>query len=406
MTIANPSLRILGVTVERVANFRSQPNGKSTGLYAALDRRYEVVGTIRPELLKLERYCVKLRYFHRDRDRWQQHAALNPWMFKRRTLSVQHQLEPLRDAYDLIVLLHAMHAPGLYPHARPYVITTDNTYLLSERYYRPWAPLSGRERNERLRLERDTLQRAAFLFPRSEWLRHSMIDDYGCDPARVIRVGGGSNIHVGSLEGKRYDTQTAIFVGEGFERKGGTTLLQAWELVRRRLPEAQLWIVGPQPRQSTLPGVRWFGHVADRNRLSELYAQSSVFVLPSIFEPWGHVFFEAMGHGLPCIGSDCCAMPEIITQGTTGLLAPPAEPEPLADALVTLLGDPHLAERMGRRAYADVVENHTWDHVVDRMAPYIEQFGPRGVDLPWVSRLAASQGLPHEASTEGLPYKV
>ena len=284
-------------------------------------------------------------------------------------------MAPLRGSYDLIVQLHTMHTPGFYPHERPYVISTDNTYALSDRYYAPWAPLRGRERRERLQLERQAFQRAAFLFPRSDWLRQSLIEDYGCDPARVIRVGGGSNIHVASLEGKRYDSQAALFVGYGFARKGGATLLRSWEFVRRRLPEAQLWIVGPQPpRAVELPGVRWFGHVTDRSVLSDLYARATAFVMPSVFEPWGHVFFEAMGHGLPCIGTDCCAMPEIITHGVTGLIVPPAEPEPLASALVALLGAPQLAERLGQQAYADVLYNHTWDNVVDRMAPYIEQF--------------------------------
>ncbi len=52
-----------------------------------------------------------------------------------------------------------------------------------------------------------------------------------------------------------------------------------------------------------------------------------MFVLPSKFDAWGHVFVEAMGNGLPCIGTNCCAMPEIIEEGVTGRLVPRADPE-------------------------------------------------------------------------------
>ena len=49
------------------------------------------------------------------------------------------------------------------------------------------------------------------------------------------------------------------------------------------------------------------------------------------------------------------------------------EPEPLAHALIDLLGNPAEAERMGRTAHAGVTSSETWDHVTARMAPYIER---------------------------------
>jgi glycosyltransferase involved in cell wall biosynthesis len=104
---------------------------------------------------------------------------------------------------------------------------------------------------------------------------------------------------VRSLEGKRYDSQVALFVGIDFERKGGPVLLRAWRAVRAPLPDAELWVVGPK-------------------------------------------------HG-------------------------PPEPGRLTDALVSLLSDPERAALMGRRGHAEVLTEHTWDRVADRMAPYLEQ---------------------------------
>ncbi|HEY0604214.1 MAG TPA: glycosyltransferase family 4 protein [Herpetosiphonaceae bacterium] len=366
-------IRILGLTMDRVGDFRN-PTAKNAGMYAALDRRFGVVDVIRPSLPRPEQYYNKLRNLHPDRDYWRIRASLNPWAFKRRTAQAEQHLQRRDGQYDLIVQLHTLLSPGDLTKRRPFVLTTDNTYRLCERYYADWAPLRGRQRDEWIKMERATYQQAEFLFPRSNWLRRSMIEDYGCDPDRVIRVGCGANHVRPSLEGKRYDRPIALFVGYELKRKGGYVLLKAWERVQRALPEAELWFVGPdQPKGKQPGGVRWLGRVDNREALHEIYSQASVFVLPALFEPWGHVFTEAMGEGLPCIVSDRCAMPEIVEHGKTGLVVPAAEPEPLADALIQLLGDLDQAQQMGRQAHASILHDNTWDDMIERMAPYIEQ---------------------------------
>jgi glycosyltransferase involved in cell wall biosynthesis len=371
--MSDRSITLLGLSMERVAGFRSDPSAKSAGLYAALDRRYRLVDVLRPAPSQLSFYMGKLRHFHPDRNLWRSRASLAPEMFRRRSAVAEQLLRERDGSYELIVQLHTLFAPGRPRPDRPYVLHTDNTYVLSERHFPQWAPLRGRARDSWVAMEGATYRGAAFLFPRSEFLRRSLIDDYGCDPARVIRVGGGANFSPVALDGKPYDRQVALFVGSDFARKGGETLLAAWRLVARMLPGAQLWIVGPKrPLAPPQPGVRWLGHVGDRAELARIYAAATLFVMPSIFEPWGHVFFEAMAHGLPCVGSDHGATPEIVQQGRTGLLAPKEQPDALALALVTLLRDPALAEELGRAGHADTASGHSWDDVVARMAPYLE----------------------------------
>ena len=372
MTKGSRHARIL-LAGQSVDDFRHR-RSRNAGLFAVLDGRYDIAGTIEPHLPRLEDYAIKLRYVHPDRDAWRSRAGLSPWAFRRLTEVAEKKLRPWDGDYDLILLVQTLFSPGLLSRGRRYLVYTDNIHTLTARYFPAWSPLSGRDRAKRIQLERATCRAARFVFAKTDFLRDALVDDYGCDPERVIRVGSGSNIMVHALDGKRYDGQVALFVGIDFERKGGSVLLRSWRAVRERLPDAELWVVGPKrrPAAADQPGVRWHGFVDDRRELAGLYARATVFVLPSLFEPWGGVLMEARGHGLPCIGTDRGGFRESIEEGVNGLMVPAGEAEPLADALISLLGDPARAEEMGRHGHSEVLTEHTWERVADRMAPYLE----------------------------------
>jgi glycosyltransferase involved in cell wall biosynthesis len=357
-------MRVLGLSLDPTIDFRRDPGGKNAGLFAALDRRWGVVGTARPELDRAALTARRLLRFHPDRERWRRRTNLDPGTFAARTAVAERLLSVWEGRYDIVMQLHTLCGPGTRP--RRYALHTDANYLLTERHYPEGAPLRGRRRDHYLALEGDVYRRAAWLFPRSEWLRRSFIVDYGCDPARVVAVGGGANLALADLHGRRWDSRTAVFVGLDLARKGGDALLRAWARVRQRVPGARLVMVGATG--PAVDGVEWRGHLKDRAAVAAAYAEAAVFVMPSLYEPWGHVFQEAMAAGLPCIGASCCAMPEIIRDGVDGRLVPPGDADALADALVELLGDPAQAEAMGRAGHAAVTAGRTWDHVVDRMA--------------------------------------
>ena len=373
MTEGSRHARIL-LAGQSVDDFRRRAS-RNSGLFAVLDERYEIAGAVEPRMPRLEDYAIKLRYVRPNRDAWRSRAGLSPWTFRRLTEVAEKELRPWDGRYDVILLVQTLFSPGLLSRGRNYLVYTDNIHALTARYFPAWSPLSGRDRAKRIRLERATCRAARYMFAKTDFVRDALIDDYGCEPERVVRVGSGSNIMVHSLDGKRYDGQVALFVGIDFERKGGPVLLRAWRAVRERLPDAELWIVGPKrrPAAAEQPGVRWHGFVSDRKRLAELYGQATAFVLPSLFEPWGGVLMEARGHGLPCIGTDRGGFRESIDDGVNGVLVPAGEAEPLAEALVNLLGDPDRAARMGRHGHREVLTEHTWERVADRMAPYIEQ---------------------------------
>jgi alpha-maltose-1-phosphate synthase len=359
--------RLLGAALEPLADYHEQRT-RTSRLFVELERLFPIAGFVRPVLRGPADWAIKARAFHPQRDAWRGRAWLSPKAFRLRTELAGRELSRREGDYDVVLQLQTLFAPG-EPPAHPYAVYTDNTYTLTRRHYPAWAPLGEAAAREWIELEQATCRNAAVVFATSEWAQRAVVDDYGCDPERVVSVGAGSNL-VAEVAGKGYSPPVALFVGNKYELKGVPTLLRAWELVRRELPQARLRVVGLDSR-GEVPGVEWLGWVTDRAVLEREYAQASVFVLPSRFEAFATALLEAMGSGLPCVATAVGGSPEIVTEGETGLLVPPDDAEALAAALSQLLSDPTRAERLGRAGHARVLERLNWRAVAERMAPYL-----------------------------------
>lgn len=365
------TIRLLGLALERLGDFHTAET-RNAALFRALAAEHEVPAVLRPPgLSRWHDAALVARHVYPSRWGWRARAGLNASRFHHYTRAIEPELRRWEGRYDLLFELQTLFAPGTGFRNRRYVIYTDNILPLTLRYFRDWAPLSRREQRRWIELEGEVCRSAATVFAMSRFLRDSLIEDYGVSPNRVVAVGGGSNTLAADLEGKSWDSQIALFVGINWEMKAGPLLLRAWRRVRAEVPAAELWIAGPERPQGDAPGVRWLGRV-DRSTLEAAYDRAALFVLPSHFEPWGHVILEAMGRGVPCVGVDRFGMPDMIRPGETGVLIQPGAEAELAEALIGLLGNPESAERLGRAAYASVREQHTWADVVARMRPALE----------------------------------
>jgi glycosyltransferase involved in cell wall biosynthesis len=152
-----------------------------------------------------------------------------------------------------------------------------------------------------------------------------------------------------------------VACGRLTEQKGFADLLDAFAALRRALP-ARLWIVGEGELRGELEararslGIEdhvWFAGF-QRNPY-RLMGAADVFALSSLYEGFGNVIVEAMAVGLPVVATDCPHGPaEIIRDGETGVLLPPADPAAMAAALERVLRDGALRARLrtagGRRA--------------------------------------------------------
>lgn len=341
---------------------------KTGGLYQPLAARVDLVDVVNPPVGRGERVVSALTRRNRTIARLCAGFGVDSRLLRLRARTVDELLEQRRGAYDLLLADEtlAFVPPGV-KQDRPYVIYTDNTYALTRRFYPQWLGPSARENDRLQAYEREVFRSAHAVCCMSKFVARSAVDDYGCHEDRVMVVGAGTAL-VPFDDAKRVSQPTALFVGFDFNVKGGSTLLAAWDVVRARLPEARLWMVGPQPRASDA-SIHWYGRVGDRDLLRGLFQKASVFVMPARYEAFGIAFVEAMMHGLPAIGTRRCALPELISEGETGLLVDVDAPEQLADALVELLSDLPRCREMGFNAHQAVAGSMTWEHVADRMLP-------------------------------------
>ncbi len=166
-----------------------------------------------------------------------------------------------------------------------------------------------------------------------------------------------------------------VFFGRIEETKGIFVLKEAFDLIRKQIPECELLYIGDgtdKEKLTTLIEKDASGKISYLGRLpqSELLAQlhqSRVAVVPTITEePFGLTGIEAQSAGLPVVASHVGGIPEWCRHGETGLLVPPADSEELALALLKLLKDSELSKNLSTKAKQNCVENYDKDQIIGR----------------------------------------
>lgn len=167
--------------------------------------------------------------------------------------------------------------------------------------------------------------------------------------------------------------------------KSQTDLLRAAAIAIPRAPSLRIWIAGEGPLRATLEAahgalglgtaVRFLGFREDVN---DLLAAADLFVVSSYLEGMGTSTLDAMAAGLPVVATRVGGIPEIVTEGETGLLVPARDPEALAAAMVHLVGDPGLRRRLaegGRRRVRDFSADRTEERM-DALYAELRRIGP------------------------------
>jgi glycosyltransferase involved in cell wall biosynthesis/O-antigen/teichoic acid export membrane protein len=206
----------------------------------------------------------------------------------------------------------------------------------------------------------------------------------GFRDVRVVLEGRDEAPPVGHLS--KEGVPTFAFVGRLAANKRPDHAIAAFRRIRDALPDARLWMIGrgaleAQLRAAAPDGVEFLGHLS-RQEMYERMARAHCLLVPSLREGWGLVITEANGVGTPAVGYDAPGIRDAIRPGRTGMLAPPGDPRALADAAVSVIGDPDAYELMRREArrWADCF---TWDATAELLLRVLqERAGRLAVRLP------------------------
>jgi glycosyltransferase involved in cell wall biosynthesis len=178
-----------------------------------------------------------------------------------------------------------------------------------------------------------------------------------------------------------------VFSGTLTAKKGVVPLLRAWPEVLRLHPSAELHLFGKdgyddgQPLRPKLlamlsasesASVHFHGHV-DRSRLRNEFRTGRLAVFPSYSEAFGLAPLEAMGEHCPVIYTKRSSGPELITEGSSGLLIEPDNTAELTDAISRVLRDDDLAARLGAGGRTTVLEKFSPQAQLPRYEAYYEE---------------------------------
>jgi Glycosyl transferases group 1 len=212
-----------------------------------------------------------------------------------------------------------------------------------------WRAMPTRAVSARVARQRRVYERARACCVTTHWAASSIISDYGISAGKVHVVGIGRNFEpIGAAVRHSWSPPRFLFVGREWERKNGPRVLAAFARLRLEVPDARLNVVGGHPPLHADGvdghGVLRLDDAADRRRLTELYASSTCFVMPSIHEPSAQAYVEASAWGMPSIVTSNGGSAELI--GNSAIVVDPLDDDGVLEAMRALC-DPATAARLG-----------------------------------------------------------
>jgi glycogen synthase len=230
-------------------------------------------------------------------------------------------------------------------------------------------------------IEKTAVETADRVIAVSGQMREDILAHFALDPDRVVVIHNGIDPERfrpterrDALERRGVSEPYVLFVGRITDQKGIFHLLAA---APKLPPGVQVVLCASAPdtpeiearlREAVagLPNVRWIAEMVPHDDVVQLYSHAEVFVCPSVYEPFGIINLEAMACRTPVVASAVGGILEVVEDGRTGLLVPPARPDDLAAAIRRLLDDRGLARAFGEAGRRRVEERFSWASVAER----------------------------------------
>ena len=207
--------------------------------------------------------------------------------------------------------------------------------------------------------EKHAVGLAEHRFVVSKFWQRELRNEYGFDS--VVTYNGMDASDFSDLPPRNAKTPTVLFVGGLEPRKGLEYLIRAMERVADVVPDVRLVAVAKTGFRGTdqwltykslaerlnIVGRIDYSESVDESTLLQFYSNCDVLVLPSKTEGWGLSLMEAMICGKAVVASRAGGIPELVRDGLDGILVDTGDVRWLAEAIVNLLKNPELRQRMG-----------------------------------------------------------
>jgi glycosyltransferase involved in cell wall biosynthesis len=229
----------------------------------------------------------------------------------------------------------------------------------------------------------------------SDAIRQILLSD-GVAPARAVIVHEGIDLArvaaapAAALHGELWLPHGAPIIGNVAAlapHKGQRHLVDAAALVVREVPDAHFVIAGEgELRDALAHQIKHLGlekHViltGFRPDVLSLHKAFDIFVMSSVTEGLGTSLLDAMACGRPIVATTAGGMPEVVQDGTTGILVPPRDHHAMARAIVTLLKDDGLRERMGAAGLSLVNARFSAERMVTDTLSVYERIVSKGME--------------------------
>ena len=186
-------------------------------------------------------------------------------------------------------------------------------------------------------------------------------------------------IEIPAVYEKEYGQKKILFLGRLCEAKGVRELLKAMDEVHLRFPDARLYLGGiwedkqlkelATERSDYVTYIGWVSGEKKKKYLKE----SDIFVLPSYFEGQSVAILEAMAYSCGIVASDIGGIPQMITEGQTGILIQPKDADSLKRGLEKLLADEMLCRRLGEEAREKVEKEFSIEQNMKQLLEVYQQ---------------------------------
>lgn len=279
-------------------------------------------------------------------------AAKTPAAFRGRTVRFQKALDRFSE-YDATFQVGCLFGP-MTTSGKAAFSYHDQTVAMVERMWPEWLPRNfPRFRDSFIELERASLQAKNLVFTYSEATRRSMIEDYSLPPERVMVAPTACKISYPADDLVLAErTQKLLFASTDFFRKGGDLVFEAFRELRLQRPRLELVLVGGPAAVSLPDGARHLGMVSFGELMTE-YLSASLILHPARHDAYPNVLKEALACCLPAVASASAGIPEIVTDGETGLLLKRNDVPSIIETVGALLDNPDRLRFMRKRCLVE-----------------------------------------------------